>query len=127
MWLTAYTRQRQNAPTYEEVIDTLAEYIYKCRFPTRNGDILTVLPKLVEDTFQSRELLDDANIVVKGYMLKSEPRIHGDPKSAWMRILTHFEVLSPSVSLFWVFHMFKDFLLSTSVTEVGLQQKWLGS
>lgn len=98
MWLTEYTRKRQNAPNAEEVIDTLAEYIYSCRFPTRNGDILSVLPKLVDDTFQSRELLHDANIVVKGYMLKSEALGHGDPKSDWMRILTHFAVASPSVS-----------------------------
>ena len=98
MWLTAYTRQRQNAPTTEEVIDTLAEYIYKCRLPTRSGDILSVLPKLVDDTLQSRELLPEAKIVVKGYMLKSECRVHSGPKSSWMRILSHFEVLSPSVS-----------------------------
>ena len=98
MWLTAYSRQRQNAPTPEEVIDSLAEYMYECRFPTRSGDILSVLPKLVEDTFQSRELLPDAKIVLKGYMLKSDTQPQSSPKPSWMRILTHFEARSPSVS-----------------------------
>ena len=118
MWLTEYTRQKRNAPTFEEVIDRLAEYIYECRFPTRYGDILSVLPKLVDDTFESRALLHDANIVVKGYMLKSDPRAHGGPKSAWMRILTHFEVSSPSVSrmeyTYRVVNLDKDFLFLTS-------------
>ena len=98
MWLTAYSRQRQNAPTPEEIIDSLAEYMYECRFPTRSGDLLSVLPKLVEDTFQSRELLPDAKIVLKGYMLKSDPQPQSSPKPSWMRILTHFEARSPSVS-----------------------------
>ena len=82
----------------EEVIDALAEYMNTYKFPTKNSDILLALPTVVEEALQSTELLEDANIVVKGYMLMSDARDEGDPKSPWTKILTYFAVERPHAS-----------------------------
>jgi hypothetical protein len=87
MWLTEHVGRRPN-PGHHKVIEKLADYITYCKLPTKYEQIISEVPRLMDDVFGHRRFLSDAMQLIKGYFLKSVKVPPAQLTDDWSRILT---------------------------------------